>query len=414
MALAAGLTAEDCMVQSMVEASPIKWHLAHVTWFFETLILEQWLPKLGRPFRAFCPAYRTLFNSYYVGIGAPHPRGERGVLSRPSLDEVRAYRAAIDEQMFALMQAAGPEPELTRLIALGANHEQQHQELILTDLKHHFSRNPLLPAYRDTHSCAAATAPMEQRFVAFAGGKDEIGHRGDFFAFDNECPRHGVWIEPFEMATRPVTNAEYLQFIEDGGYRRADLWLADGWDTVRRERWEAPLYWLPDGEVFTLAGKRPMDTAEPVCHVSYYEADAFARWAKARLPAEGEWEHVAQSQAEAASKPGAAPTACGNFLETGLFHPRAALGGQETADGLAQLFGDVWEWTQSAYLPYPGFQPPEGTVGEYNGKFMANQMVLRGGSCATPADHIRASYRNFFYPQARWQFSGIRLVRDLR
>jgi len=409
--LVADLSPEDCMVQSMEDASPVKWHLAHVTWFFETLVLETWLPRMGRAFRPFCPAYRTLFNSYYVGIGAFHPRAERGALSRPSLTEVRAYRAAIDDQMLELMLSADCAPELARLITLGINHEQQHQELILTDLKHHFSRNPLLPAFCPRRSEAPPGAALEGRFVAFAGGVSEIGHRGESFCFDNERPRHRVWIEPFEMANRPVTNGEFLEFVRDGGYRSAQWWLSDGWDTVCRQRWDAPLYWLADGDVFTLAGRQPLEPAEPVCHVSYYEADAFARWAKARLPTESEWEHAAQSQLEGASAVDGAVR--GNFLESGSMHPRVPGGAQNGDGGLTQLFGDVWEWTQSAYLPYPGFEPNEGAVGEYNGKFMVNQMVLRGGSCATPADHMRASYRNFFHPHARWQFSGFRLVRDL-
>jgi len=412
MMLIEGLTPEDCMVQSMVDASPVKWHLAHVTWFFETLVLETWLPRLGRTFRAFSPEYRQLFNSYYVGVGLRHPRAERGVLSRPSLEQVCAYRAAIDDQMVALLGAADPDPALIGLITLGINHEQQHQELILTDLKHHFSRNPLLPGFREMRSGLYSAPLVKREFVGFAGGKDQIGHAGEGFAFDNECPRHGAWIEPFEMATHLVTNAQYLEFIEDGGYRRADLWLSDGWDTVCREHWDAPLYWLPEGGIFTLTGRRQRAPEEPVCHVSYYEADAYARWAKARLPSECEWEHVAQSLPW--DKDTAAPGIRGNFLEGALLHPRAALAQEPSHHRVVQIFGDAWEWTQSAYLPYPGFKPSAGAVGEYNGKFMINQMVLRGGSCATPADHIRATYRNFFYPQARWQFSGIRLVRGIR
>ena len=414
MMLVEGLTPEDCMVQSMVEASPVKWHLAHVTWFFETFVLEMWLPRFGRQFHAFSPAYRMLFNSYYVGVGPRHPRAERGVLSRPSLEEVCAYRKAIDEQMMALLAEANLDPALIGLITLGINHEQQHQELILTDLKHHFSRNPLLPVFREMRPEQHGPPPLKSGFVRFTGGKDQIGHAGGSFAFDNEHPRHGVWIEPFEMATRLVTNAEYLDFIRDGGYQRADLWLSDGWDTLCRERWEAPLYWLEEGDVYTLGGRRRRDPDEPVCHVSYYEADAYARWAKARLALECEWEHVAQSLPRDADLTTAQTAIRGNFLESGQLHPRAPAAQDRASNGMAQLFGDVWEWTQSAYLAYPGFEPSAGAVGEYNGKFMANQMVLRGGSCATPADHVRASYRNFFYPQARWQFSGIRLVRNLR
>ncbi len=414
MLLIEGLTPEDCMVQSMVEASPVKWHLAHVTWFFETFVLEKWLPRFGRQFRAFSAPYRLLFNSYYVGVGPRHPRAERGVLSRPSLEEVCRYRTAIDEQMMVLMHEADPDPAFIRLITLGINHEQQHQELILTDLKHHFSRNPLLPVFRELQPAERGAARVSGGFVEFAGGKDQIGHAGESFAFDNECPRHGVWVEPFKMAARLVTNAEYLQFVKDDGYRRPDLWLSDGWDAVCRERWDAPLYWLDEGGVFTLAGRQRLEPDEPVCHVSYYEADAYARWAKARLPSESEWEHVAHCPSWDEDPLAAGPNVRGNFLEKGIFHPRVATTQEQARNGIAQLYGDVWEWTQSAHLPYPGFEPSEGAVGEYNGKFMVNQMVLRGGSCATPADHIRASYRNFFYPQCRWQFSGIRLVRHLR
>jgi ergothioneine biosynthesis protein EgtB len=401
LALVDGLTAEDCMVQSMTEASPVKWHLAHVTWFFETLVLESWLPRMGKRFVPYRPEFRMLFNSYYIGIGAFHARPERGVLSRPSLEEVLNYRRAVDEQMLELLAAGDGPPDLLRVVALGLNHEQQHQELILTDLKHHFSRNPLLPAYRAALPTATGAAATEMRFVGFPGGKAEIGHSGPGFAFDNECPRHGAWLEPFAIAARPISNGEYLRFVADGGYERPQLWLSDGWDAVTREQWRAPLYWRGDAQ-FTLAGERKIDDGEPVCHVSYYEADAYARWAGARLPSEAEWEHAAQ-----VATPPTAPA--GNFLDSGRFHPVAAAG---QSGGIAQLFGDAWEWTQSAYLPYPGFRTSDGAASEYNGKFMVNQMVLRGGSCATPRDHIRASYRNFFHPWTRWQFSGIRLARE--
>lgn len=372
-ALAEGLSPEDCMVQSMPDASPVKWHLAHTSWFFETFVLEQVQPQ----YRPFNPAFRVLFNSYYVGVGERHPRPERGVLSRPSLAEVQAYRRALDEQMAVLLDATALPDVLLDIVELGIHHEQQHQELILTDLKHHFSRNPLRPAYRPP-------APNEHhpgalRFLNLGGSFAEIGHGGPGFAFDNESPRHHVWLQPFQLATRLISNREYQAFIADGGYQRPELWLSDGWDTLTREGWQAPLYWdLQQGTLFTLHGQQPLQPDAPLCHVSYYEADAYARWAGARLPTEQEWEYAARSM----------------------------------PDQLSQLYDTAWQWTLSAYLPYPGFQPAAGAVGEYNGKFMINQMVLRGGSCATPAGHSRASYRNFFPPAARWQFSGIRLARD--
>jgi ergothioneine biosynthesis protein EgtB len=401
--LAAGLSAEDCMVQSMPDASPVKWHLAHVTWFFETLLLEPLAAELGQAFRPFRPEFRALFNSYYLGVGSPHPRPERGMLSRPGLEEVIAYRRAVDDRVGELLSSrALPTRWLDRL-ELGLQHEQQHQELILTDLKHHFWRNPLRPAYRERGRAPRSVHPRKG-FAAFEPGRASVGHDGASFSYDNERPRHAVWLEPFELALQPVANGDYLRFIDDGGYRRPEFWLADGWDIVQRERWEAPLYWVREAShwaAFTLAGMRSLDPDEPVCHVSYYEADAYARWAGARLPSEQEWEHVAAATESRRSD--------ANFLEGGRFHPQA---GAPSTPAPAQLFGDVWEWTQSAYLPYPGFRPSAGAVGEYNGKFMVNQMVLRGGSCATPASHIRASYRNFFPPAARWQFSGIRLARD--
>lgn len=394
LVLIEGLSAEDCMLQSMPDASPIKWHLAHVSWFFETFVLERAI----RNFCAFNPMYRMLFNSYYLSVGQRHPRPERGMLSRPSLTEVLSYRRAIDEQMTALLDAGDIPEALLDVIELGLHHEQQHQELMLTDLKHHFWRNPLQPAYRPPNGPDVARHFAAQ-FIPMEGGAISIGHQGPGFAFDNETPRHKVWLEPFKIASHPVTNRDYLAFIADGGYQLPELWLSDGWECCEREKWQAPLYWdLNAGKVFTLHGPQTIKLDEPVCHVSYYEADAYARWAEARLPTEAEWECLAQSPL--------APSR-GHFADSGRHHPQVASNAE-----LDQLFGDVWEWTQSAYLAYPGFKPAAGDVGEYNGKFMINQMVLRGGSCATPAGHTRTSYRNFFPPSTRWQFSGIRLARD--
>lgn len=401
-ALVEGLSAEDCLLQSMPDASPIKWHLAHTTWFFETFVLERAVPG----YRGVDPAYRQLFNSYYVGVGERHPRPERGMLSRPSLGEVLAYRRRVEQQVSEVLRRPGLPADVAALVELGVHHEQQHQELILTDLKHHFSRSPLAPAYRPRTPARHGPA-LPLRDVAFDGGLAEIGHRDASFCFDNELPSHRVWLEPYWLASRLVTNAEYLAFIDDGGYARPELWLSDGWDTRVREGWQAPLYWQrPEApadpwQVFTLHGRCAVQPDEPVCHVSYYEAEAYARWAGARLPTEAEWENAARSLPSHAAH--------GALLEEGCFHPRPAA--RSSGAGPAQMFGDVWEWTQSAYLPYPGFRPAEGAVGEYNGKFMINQMVLRGGSCATPSTHVRSSYRNFFPPQARWQFSGIRLAR---
>jgi ergothioneine biosynthesis protein EgtB len=388
--LAAPLSPEDCALQSMPDASPAKWHLAHTSWFFETFVLERALPGF-EPFR---PEFRMLFNSYYVGVGPRHPRPERGLLSRPSLDEVRAYRASVDARMEALFSRHGAAAQdMEEIIELGLHHEQQHQELLLTDLKHLLSRNPLFPAYAPLARRNTETSLAEPSgWRSFAEGVRQIGHAGQDFGFDNERPRHRVFVEAFEIAERLVTAGEYLDFVEDGGYRRAELWLAEGWDARAAQDWSAPLYWS-GGRHFTLQGMRERDAAQPVVHVSYFEADAYARWAGARLPTEAEWETAAAG----------APRA-GNFLESGRLHP---------APGAGQFFGDAWEWTSSSYAPYPGFRSAAGAVGEYNGKFMVNQYVLRGGSCATPASHIRSSYRNFFPASARWQFSGIRLARDL-
>jgi ergothioneine biosynthesis protein EgtB len=388
-ALAAPLSAEDCALQSMPEASPVKWHLGHTSWFFETFVLG------GAPWRE---EFRVLFNSYYVGVGERHPRPERGLLSRPSLEEVRAYRASVDERMQALFRSTAWR-ERADLVELGINHEQQHQELILTDVKHLLSRNPLLPAYLEKEFSSADSKPIGWR--RFPAGVREIGHEGPGFAFDNEQPRHRVFAAAFELADRLVTNAEFRRFIDDGGYRRPELWLSEGWDLRAAQGWGAPLYWSTGSELraqFTLHGLRAIVPEEPVLHVSYFEADAYARWAGARLPTEAEWEIAAQGHLPADTLPLA-----GNFLESGRLHP---------AGGPSPAFGDAWQWTSSAYAPYPGFRAASGAVGEYNGKFMVNQYVLRGGSCATPASHVRSSYRNFFPAAARWQFSGVRLARN--
>jgi len=397
--LAEPLSPEDCALQSMPDASPIKWHLGHTTWFFETMVLE----KAEAGFRPMRPEFRVLFNSYYVAIGPRHPRPQRGLLSRPSLEEVRAYRANVDERMLQLIER-GVAPDVDALIELGLHHEQQHQELALTDLKNLLSLNPLNPVYRPAPEANVMPAPA-QRWRRYAGGEREIGHRGADFCFDNETPRHRVLCGAYELASRPVTNGDYLEFMADGGYERPELWLSDGWDARTAQGWESPAYWERSGDradgtwyVFTLGGLLPLALGEPVCHVSYYEADAYARWASARLPSEAEWELAAASE----------PIG-GNFVESGRHHPDVA---PDADGGLTQVFGDVWEWTQSPYGGYPGFKPAAGAIGEYNGKFMANQLVLRGGSCATPRSHIRATYRNFFYPHQRWQFMGLRLARD--
>jgi len=394
-ALARSLTAEDQQAQSMPDASPVKWHLAHTTWFFETFLLA---PRLAG-YKVFDARFGFLFNSYYEALGARQPRPQRGLLTRPSADDVLAYRAHVDAAMGRLL--ASPDAELTSLLDLGLAHEQQHQELILMDVLHLFSCSPLKPAYAPPGRAPPAATPPPLGYAAFAGGLVEIGHEGEGFAFDNETPRHKVWLEPYRLADRLVTNAEWLSFMADGGYRRPELWLSDGWACVQAEGWRAPLYW-EEGEggwsAMTLHGLRPVDPAAPVSHVSFYEADAYAAWAGARLPTEAEWEHAAA---------GLEPV--GRFVGAGPLCARPPAG---PADGPRQMYGDLWEWTRSAYGPYPGFQPASGAVGEYNGKFMAGQFVLRGGGVATPPGHVRASYRNFFYPHQRWMFSGVRLARD--
>ena len=399
LALTAPLSAEDCCVQSMPDASPVKWHLAHTTWFFETFVLERW----ERHFKPFHAAFRVLYNSYYNAVGDKHPRPQRGLLTRPELAGVLAYRADVDRRVQSMLaeRAADSHPDadadLAALLTLGLHHEQQHQELILTDLKHLFSHNPLAPAYA-VRPAATEAAPALS-WHDFPGGIVEIGHAGTGFYYDNETPRHRVFLEPYRLASRLVTNGEFLQFIEAGGYADPVHWLAEGWDWRLAENRRQPLYWQRPGDwqEFTLGGLVPLDRQRPVVHVSYYEADAYARWAEARLPTEVEWENAAAKL----------PVA-GHFAGRREFHPAAAV-----ADGLAQLFGDAWEWTRSSYEPYPGFRAGAGAVGEYNGKFMVNQYVLRGGSCVTPDAHVRASYRNFFPASACWQFSGIRLARDV-
>lgn len=405
LALAAPLSEADAQVQSMPDASPTKWHLAHTTWFFETFLLE----RLEPGFAPHHPAFRVLFNSYYQGVGEQHPRPQRGLLTRPGLAEVLAYRRAVDERMAGLLARELGRDALA-LVELGLQHEQQHQELILTDLKHLLGSNPLDPAYRAAPAPPAhAAAPTG--WCAFEGSRVAIGHDGTGFAFDNESPRHEVLLRPYALADRLVTQGEWLAFIDDGGYADPRWWLASGWDWRCAQGVDAPLYWRHDGSawsVFTLHGRVPLQPHAPAVHASYYEADAYARWRAAqeglpcRLPTEAEWEHAAQRDP-------ARDIARGRFVESGVLQPQPA----EAAHGAPrQLFGDAWEWTASAYLPYPGYRPWVGAVGEYNGKFMVNQMVLRGGSCATPREHIRASYRNFFPADARWQFSGVRLARD--
>jgi ergothioneine biosynthesis protein EgtB len=389
--LCTGLSAEDMMVQSMPDASPAKWHLAHTTWFFEQFVLGR-----NPRYRQRDPAWHYLFNSYYQSVGPMHARPQRGLLSRPALDEVLAYRSHVDE---AVSEALLREEDgaLAPLVELGLQHEQQHQELLLTDIQHAFWCNPLLPAYQDGEPPAAASSPVRLQFLPGREGVVDIGHAGEGFAFDNETPRHPTLLAPHMLANRPVTNEEFAAFVHEGGYREPSLWLSDGWATIQREGWQRPLYWQPDlASAFGLGGVRALDPAAPVCHLSYYEADAFARWADARLPTEAEWEAAA-----------AVLPVEGNLLDGAPRPPRAA----HPAD-LAQMYGDVWEWTASPYVAYPGFRPLPGSLGEYNGKFMCGQWVLRGGSCATPHDHVRATYRNFFPPQARWQFAGLRLARD--
>jgi ergothioneine biosynthesis protein EgtB len=396
--LASRLLPEDQSIQSMPDVSPTKWHLAHTTWFFENFIL---VPHLAG-YRVFHPGFAFLFNSYYEAVGERHPRPARGLLSRPGVREIQAYRESVTAAVLDLVGHADDSlwGIVSPLIELGLHHEQQHQELILMDIKHVFSVNPLRPAYRPREA-RVPVWPTAPEWIEFGGGLVEIGHAGEGFAFDNEGPRHRVWLEPFRLAARLVTCGDYLEFIAEGGYRRPEFWLSDGWAAVQREGWQAPLYWEKSSgdswSVFTLSGLMPLDPAEPVCHVSHFEADAYARWSGRRLATEAEWETAA-----------AAVPVSGNFAERGVLHPLPAAG----TGVLEQMFGDVWEWTGSAYLAYPRYRAPAGALGEYNGKFMSGQMVLRGGAAVTPPGHIRATYRNFFPPAARWAFSGIRLAGD--
>jgi len=396
--LASPLSPEDQQVQSMPDVSPTKWHRAHMTWFFETFLLLPFLDGYV-PFDA---EFQFLYNSYYEEVGARHARHERGLISRPTAVEVGAYRSHVDEAMLRLIDTVATQNDEVRdLVILGLHHEQQHQELLLMDIKHVLSKNPTRPRYH-TVDQATSVAAVPPGWIGFTGGVTEIGHRDDDpgFHFDNEEPRHRQYLEPFELADRLVTNGDWLEFMAAGGYHEHQHWLSAGWGTIQTEGWEAPMYWEPTEsgwQVHTLHGFHSVNPDEPVCHLSYYEADAYARWAGARLPTEFEWEHAAQGEEIA-----------GNFAPAGRFHP-APVG---VADGsLRQLFGDVWEWTSSSYGPYPGFSTAEGAVGEYNGKFMVNQYVLRGGSCTTPGGHTRATYRNFFPAHSRWMFSGLRLAR---
>lgn len=402
MELIEPLEPEDFIIQANADVSPPKWHIAHTTWFFERMILKEFKPA----YEEFNAEFDFLFNSYYNTIGPYQPRHERGVLSRPTVGEIIAYRHYVDGQIHELLsetESSAVQKKLAQLIHMGLQHEQQHQELILMDVKYNFFVNPLFPTYlKSAEPQASERKPAA--FVEFEGGLVEIGHQGEGFAFDNESPRHKVWLEPFQLATTPVTNGEYLEFIETGGYEQPEHWLSDGWGVVKKNHWKAPLYWLKNEQgawsIFTLGGVKSLDPNEPVSHVSFYEADAFSRWKGKRLPTEAEWEHASQGIVIE-----------GNTMEQELYHPSAARGEMNEAT-LSKMFGDVWEWTSSAYASYPGSKPLEGALGEYNAKFMSNQMILRGGSCATPASHIRSTYRNFFPPDKRWQFGGFRLADD--
>ncbi len=398
--LCRNLKTEDFVVQSMPDVSPTKWHLAHTSWFFEAFVLM----RSSADYQNFNPVYKYLFNSYYVQMGERFTRSRRGLLSRPTVKEVFEYRSYIDSRIAEFIEKSSEElySKFCGIIEIGINHEQQHQELMITDIKHVFSVNPMYPVYINTEIPAVeSVTPLE--WIKMEGGLYEIGYGGKEFSYDNETPVHKEYAGNFKIASRPVTNREYLGFINDKGYQTPWLWLSDGWATVEKENWEAPLYWTKiEGEWFNykLNGFQKIDLNEPVCHVSHYEADAYARWSGARLPTEAEWEIAASGL----------PVE-GNFAEREIFHPAAVNAGKNDGQ-ICQIFGDVWEWTGSAYLPYPGFKPAAGALGEYNGKFMSGQMVLKGGSCATPESHIRKTYRNFFQPSSRWQFTGIRLAKE--
>lgn len=398
--IVAPLQPEDFVIQVMTNTSPTKWHLAHVSWFYETFVLD----KAYDDYESMHPQYAYIFNSYYLQTGEPHARTKRGFLSRPTVNEVMKFREYVNSEIIKFLESASEEQlqEFGPVIEIGNNHEQQHQELMITDFKFMFGQNPLYPLYREQEQ-RKSQSPGDLNWVSFDEGIREIGNAGDEFTYDNEHPRHREFLEAFELGDRLITNREYIEFLQDGGYERSELWLDDGWAKVNEENWNSPLYWCrrDDGWYhYTLAGLRKPDLNEPVTHISYYEADAFARWAGARLPTEAEWEAAAGDQPYE-----------GNFVESERFHPRAI--GDSKESGLKQMYGDVWEWTKSSYDAYPGYEPLEGALGEYNGKFMCGQYVLRGGSCATSKTHIRKTYRNFFYPDARWQFNGIRLARTL-
>ncbi|MDP9097888.1 MAG: ergothioneine biosynthesis protein EgtB [Verrucomicrobiota bacterium] len=408
--LCRNLQPEDYVVQSMPDVSPTKWHLAHTSWFFETFVVKVWMPR----YRSEVPQYAYLFNSYYNAAGDMHRRDLRGLISRPTVPETYRFRESIDECVTKLLEEADEAllAEIEPILILGLHHEQQHQELLITDIKHVFAQNPLYPVFAEAAQNTSSHAAAPQHFVEFDEATVLIGHDGTGFSYDNEGPRHRALVPPFSLSNRLITNGEYLAFMEAGGYTRPEYWLSLGWTSINEQRWRAPLYWVErDGAWwnFTLSGFRPVDEAEPVTHVSYFEADAYANWDGARLPTEFEWERAASGLAIA-----------GNFVDDERFHPAPAAAngdgspsGHSDTNALQQLYGDVWEWTRSAYLPYPGYRAGPGALGEYNGKFMCNQMVLRGGSCATSRDHIRPTYRNFFQPEKRWQFTGIRLARDL-
>lgn len=393
------LEIEDFIVQADSHVSPTKWHLAHTTWFFETFILKNYLSN----YTVFHKDFNYLFNSYYETVGKFHPQKARGLITRPTVSETFSYRKYVDDNIFSLLENNNQEDmeKIRQLVEIGLNHEQQHQELLLTDLKYNFSFNPTNPVYLTNDDMYGDSFTPDLSFVNIEGGLVEIGNDGEGFSFDNEGPRHKKWLEPYRLANRPVTNGEYQQFIEDGGYKQPEYWLSDGWNTIKTNNWQAPQYWEKHDKkwfAYTLSGLLPVNEHAPVSHISFYEADAYARWAGKRLPTEEEWEHGLKN----------VPIK-GNFAEQGYFQPIAE---NNEDDTFSKGFGDVWEWTQSAYSPYPGIKPLKGALGEYNAKFMANQMVLKGGSCVTPESHIRLTYRNFFYPQMRWQFSGLRLAED--